>query len=144
VNNFSYRYEKILHLKTFIRKQREYEFSEIALLIEKMKLKIKEYSNFLENPPQAPEPDLEIQYRRYFDAIALEIKFLEGEIEKLLPEYNKRKDRYISARKEERILEKLKEKRYNKYIAEFYHEESKVLDEISNNKYFENNIESNL
>ncbi len=137
MKNFSYRYEKILHLKTFIRKQKEYEFSEIALLIENMRNKIKEYKEFLENPPAAQDEQLELQYRRYFDAIAAEIKFLDGEIEKLLPEYNRRREKYIAAKKEERILEKLKEKRYNKYISDFYHEENKILDEISTNKYHE-------
>ncbi len=139
MKNFSYRYEKILHLKTFIRKQREYEFSEIALLIDKMRTKIKEYTEFLENPPQIPNANLELEYRRYYDAIAAEIKFLENEIQKLMPEYNKRKEKYIEARKQEKTLEKLKEKRYQKYLVDYFKEESKVLDEISTNKAYVKN-----
>jgi flagellar export protein FliJ len=137
MKNFSYRYEKILHLKSFIRKQRELEFSEIALIIEKMRGKILEYKEFLENPPPISDSSLDIEYRRYFDAIAAEIKFLEKEIEKLTPEYNRRKEKYIAARKEERILEKLKEKRHKTYIAEYFKEESKILDEISTRKFYE-------
>lgn len=139
MKNFSYRYEKILHLKTFVRKQREYEFSEIALLIDKMRTKIKEYTEFLANPPQIPNAELELEYRRYYDAIAAEIKFLENEIQKLMPEYNKRKEKYIEARKQEKTLEKLKEKRYQKYLADYFKEESKVLDEISTNKAYVKN-----
>ncbi len=137
MKGFSYRYEKILHLKTFIRKQRENEFSEIALLIEKMRNKIKEYKDFLSDTPNAPNFNLIIHYSRYFDAISSEIKFLEGEIEKLIPEYNRRKDLYIKARKEEKILEKLREKRYNKFLSDYYKEESKILDEISINKNYQ-------
>lgn len=137
MRNFSYRYEKILHLKSFIRKQRELEFSEIALIIEKMREKILEYKEFLENPPQISDSSLDLEYRRYFDAIAAEIKFLENEIEKLIPEYNRRKEKYIAAKKEERILEKLKEKRYKSYITEYFKEESKILDEISTRKFYE-------
>lgn len=137
MRNFSYRYDKILHLKTFKRKQKELEFSEIAQIIEKMRAKIIEYKDFLANPPEVTDPSLEIEYRRYYDAIAFEIKFLEKEIEKLTPEYNRRKQKYIEARKEERILEKLKEKRYEKYITEYFKEESKILDEISTNKFYE-------
>ncbi|MCR4421155.1 MAG: flagellar export protein FliJ [Exilispira sp.] len=137
MRNFSYRYEKILHLKSFIRKQRELEFSEIALIIEKMRGKILEYKEFLENPPQISDSSLDLEYRRYFDAIAAEIKFLENEIEKLTPEYNRRKEKYIAAKKEERILEKLKEKRYKSYITEYFKEESKILDEISTRKFYE-------
>lgn len=138
MKNFSYRYEKILHLKTFIRKQKELEFSEIALLIENMRAKILEYKDFLNNPPEIENSSLELEYRRYFDAIAAEIKFLENEIEKLMPEYNRRKEKYILARKEERILEKLKEKRYKSYISDYFKEESKILDEISTNKAYNN------
>ncbi|NMC67609.1 MAG: hypothetical protein GYA61_05215 [Spirochaetales bacterium] len=137
MRNFSYRYEKILHLKSFIRKQRELEFSEIALIIEKMRGKILEYKEFLENPPQISDSSLDLEYRRYFDAIAAEIKFLENEIEKLTPEYNRRKEKYIAAKKEERILEKLKEKRYKSYITDYFKEESKILDEISTRKFYE-------
>lgn len=140
MRKFSYRYDKILHLKSFIRKQREYEFSEIALLIEKMRNKIKEYNEFLLNPPQTFKLELELEYRRYFDAIAAEIKFLKNEIEKLMPEYNKRKEKYLLARKEEKILEKLKEKRYEKYLEDYFKEESRILDEISTSLSNENYI----
>lgn len=138
MKSFSYRYEKILNLKKFIRKQKEIEFSEVALLIEKMRNKIKEYQDFLDNPPEVSDTKLELEYRRYYDAIAAEIKFLENEITKLMPEYNRRKEKYIAAKKEEKILEKLKERRYKKYLEDYYKEEAKILDEISTSKSYNN------
>ncbi len=133
---FSFRYEKLLHMKSFIRRQKEIEFSEIASLIENMKSKIRDYTDFLLNPPEIKDPDLELNYRKYFDAIAAEIRYLNNRIDELTPEYNRRKAIYIEAKKEEKIMEKLKEKRYQKYYKESLLEESKMFDEVGTTEFY--------
>lgn len=138
MKKFKYPYEKILALKSFIKREKEIAFSEIAFKINRLKNQIKERKDYLLNQKiqnSSKNITLEIFKRRYNDRLAKEIKLFEEEIESLMDEYNRRKEEYIKAKQQEQIYEKLKEKMFKNYKMEFFKEENKVLDEVGTNNF---------
>ncbi|KAF2956694.1 flagellar export protein FliJ [Marinitoga sp. 38H-ov] len=79
------------------------------------------------------------QWRSYLESLENK-KVKLGEIyrEKLADEEEKRQ-RYLEARKERVILEKLKKRKFEEYKIEFQREENRNLDEIGIQMYYRNN-----
>jgi flagellar FliJ protein len=79
------------------------------------------------------------QWRAYLESLEKE-RIRLGEIyrEKLAIEEEKRQ-KYLEARKERVILEKLKERKFEEYKIEYQREENRNLDEIGIQMYYRNN-----
>lgn len=136
MKRFRYPYDKILSLKSFIKKEKEMAFSEIAFKINKLKNQVREKRDFLLNQNDIYKNNkMEIFKRLYNDRIAQEIILLENEIESMMEEYDRRRKEYIKAKQQEQIYEKLKEKMFREYKNEFYKEENKLLDEVGTNNF---------
>lgn len=141
MKKFSYNFEKILKLKEFIKKEKEEEFVKISSKIDALKVKINQNNFILLNSSRDfSNPFLALFTTKYFDRLAKENELYEEEIESLMDEFNKKKDEYIKAKIEEEKFKKLKEKKFDNFKKEFFKEEQKFLDEISNQNYLNKQI----
>ncbi len=111
---------------------------ELAACEEKARLAQADYQKRLEGRLQ---PQLLLEYQRYG-------AFLNGEIQRaatVLQEANQKvttaRESLITATKERKALEKLKEKAYQDYLQKELREENKFLDELGTGRYLrrENN-----
>jgi flagellar FliJ protein len=71
----------------------------------------------------------------YVKNLDAQVEKKEVELEKIIEIENERRKRLNEAIKEEKIILKLKEKKYEEYKQELNKEETKFLDEIATNKF---------
>ncbi len=132
---FTYRLEPILNIRAFRTNQAKEELAKILRLRYRKEQIIEEkkkYKNNLLVAKYSSGKASDIQARIAHKA------FVEQEIEKYAQEKNQlleieklRQNKYIEAKKNEMILEKLKEKKLEEYKAETQKEESNFIDEIA-------------
>jgi len=135
---FNFKYNSILKLRTEkVNQAQELLFQAERIKIEKQKI-ITEYKNYINgllNNNTNKNKISELQN------IAYHKQFINNEIEKLEKEkvqideiISLRRNKLNEAMKDEKVLEKLKEKKLNSYKEELNKEETKFLDEISMKK----------
>jgi flagellar FliJ protein len=135
---FNFKYNSILKLRTEkVNQAQELLFQAERIKIEKQKI-ITEYKNYINgllNNNTNKNKISELQN------IAYHKQFINSEIEKLEKEkvqideiISLRRNKLNEAMKDEKVLEKLKEKKLNSYKEELNKEETKFLDEISMKK----------
>jgi len=135
---FNFKYNSILKLRTEkVNQAQELLFQAERIKIEKQNI-ITEYKNYINgllnnNTNNNKISDLQnIAYHKQF--INSEIEKLEKEKVQIDEIISLRRNKLNEAMKDEKVLEKLKEKNLNSYKEKLNKEETKFLDEISMKK----------
>jgi flagellar FliJ protein len=79
-------------------------------------------------------------YSLYISKLAKNIELQNKNVKEASDNVDKYREDLIKIVKERKILEKLKEKKYNEYLSELGKDEQKRMDEIVSYKYTENEI----
>lgn len=135
---FNFKYNSILKLRAEkVNQAQELLFQAERIKIEKQKI-IAEYKNYINGLLNNNTKNYKISD---FQNIAYHKQFINSQIEKLEKEkvqideiISLRRNKLNEAMKDEKVLEKLKEKKLNSYKEELNKEETKFLDEISMKK----------
>lgn len=135
---FYYQLESLLNIKAYKVKEIEESIAKILYFRTQTENEIskqQEYLRTLLRSKNGHTTALEIQTRQHHS------KFVEEEIAKLRQQLERiieiemiLRQRLTQAMKEEKVLEKLKERKLNEYNEEIKKEETKTLDEISIHK----------
>ncbi len=140
---FSYRLESLLNFKSFKVKELEETIQKILYYKIQTENEIRkniEYLESLNNNKNGHFKALEIQALNYHkDCVKDEIENLRKELERIIEIENIFRQRLTEAMKEEKVLQKLKEKQYETYMYEVNREETKLLDEITIQKEIRKN-----
>ncbi len=140
---FSYRLESLLNFKSFKVKELEETIQKILYFKIQTEHEISkniEYLESLNNQKNGHFRALEIQALNYHkEYIKDEIANLRKELERIIEIENIFRQRLTEAMKEEKVLQKLKEKQYENYMYEVNREETKLLDEITIQKEIRKN-----
>ena len=84
-----------------------------------------------------------VQYASYTDGLLSEINRQRGEIEKLARLADEHREKLIEITRDKKILEKLKEKRFEEYRRKLRQVEQKFMDEISSRNFHNGMSENN-
>ncbi len=132
---FIYRLESLLNLKSFKVKEIEESIQKVLYYKVQTEDEIRrneEYLRELNSTPNGYHKALEIQALNYHkDYIKEEIKELRNELARIVEIENLLRTRLVEAMKEEKVLQKLKERQYEEHVFLINQEETKLLDEIS-------------
>lgn len=135
---FKYRLESLLNIKAQKVKEIEEAIAKILYFRIECEEEIAEQEKYLRNFLQTKNGmaiALEIQARLYHrEFIEEEIARLRKQLERIIEIEMIFRQRLVEAMKEEKVYEKLKERKFNEYNEEVKREETKILDEISINK----------
>ena len=119
---FTYRLEPLLNLRAFRTDQAKEELAKILRLRFRKEQIIAEKAEYKQNLISTKYTSGKVSD---IQARIAHKSFVEKEIEKL------RQNKYIEAKKDEMILEKLKEKKFEEYKEEIQKEESNFIDEVA-------------
>jgi len=140
---FSYRLESLLNLKTFKVKEIEETLQKVLyyrIQTEEEIRKNQEYLALLNNNPNGHFKAIEIQALNYHkDYVKDEIENLRSQLARIIEIENILRQKLAEAMKEEKVLQKLKERQFEAYIYEVNRDETKLLDEISIQKEIRKN-----
>lgn len=144
MKKFKFRYEKILKMKADAVEEVKNKLSKLnyelsikennleKLFAERDKF-FSDNNSLLEKGCSAGElkriNEFTSFYRKNIDSLKYEIRKLKNEIDKVM-------DELTEAVKEEKIMEKLKEKEFNEYLENIEKSESKIVEEIVNYSNF--------
>lgn len=135
---FKYRLESLLNIKAQKVKEIEEAIARILYFRKESEEEIAEQEKYLRNFLQTKNgmtTALEIQARQYHrEFIEEEIARLRKQLERIIEIEMIFRQRLVEAMKEEKVYEKLKERKFNEYNEEVKREETKILDEITINK----------
>lgn len=136
---FSFRLEPLLNIKAFRAKQAKEELMAILYLRTKKESEIEERNNYLSSLFEHKliySKASEIQaFWYHINYVKEQIANLENEKKQLIEIENLKREKFNAAMKEEKILEKLKEKKRQAYFEDINREEIKQLDEIAQKKF---------
>lgn len=132
---FTYRLEPLLKLRSFKTSQAKEELARVLRLRFKKDEFIQEkqnYKNVILSHKYTSGKVSDIQARlAHKSFVELEIEKAQRDRNQLLEIENLRRNKFIEAKKDEMILEKLKEKKLEEYKNELLKEESNFIDEIA-------------
>lgn len=139
MDNYKFSMEKILNLRESQEKEKmeKMAFVQNELLIQNKELEGLLYAQKLAREEQKKVTNIgDLKYKSmYCSKIKKDIKVQDKKIEKTKIKLDKKRKDLISAQKDRKIMEKLKEKDKLKYIARVRQEEQKELDEIAVLRY---------
>ncbi|ROL59563.1 hypothetical protein D9V87_04795 [Bacteroidetes/Chlorobi group bacterium MS-B_bin-24] len=140
---FSYRLETFLNLKTFKVKEIEENIQKVLYYRTQTEEEIRknqEYLAMLNNNRNGHFKAIEIQALNYHkEAVKDEIENLRSQLARIIEIENILRQRLVEAMKEEKVLQKLKERQFEAYMYEVNREETKLLDEITVQKEIRKN-----
>jgi flagellar FliJ protein len=140
---FSYRLETFLNLKTFKVKEIEENIQKVLYYRTQTEEEIRknqEYLSMLNNNRNGHFKAIEIQALNYHkEAVKDEIENLRSQLARIIEIENILRQRLVEAMKEEKVLQKLKERQFEAYMYEVNREETKLLDEITVQKEIRKN-----
>lgn len=140
---FKYQFETILNLKTRMEDMKKGELKLALDRLEKEKEKLIELNKDKEIQYEVVKEkqknkftaeDLKL-FNNYIDALNKKINYQETMVAKEEKKVNKVREELIKASKEKRMFEKLKEKKLEEYMQEYYAGEQQVVDNIVSFKY---------
>jgi len=136
---FTYRLEPILSIRSHLAQKAKEELIYIVSLRNQKEFEIenkKEYLHKLNKIKFISSKAKNLQTMVFHKlSVSDEIKILDKEKQQLLEIEAVKLTKYYEAKKEEKILEKLKEKQFSNYFLESRKEEVKILDELSITRY---------
>ena len=140
---FSYRLETFLNLKTFKVKEIEENIQKVLYYRTQTEEEIRknqEYLAMLNNNRNGHFKAIEIQALNYHkEAVKDEIENLRSQLARIIEIENILRQRLVEAMKEEKVLQRLKERQFEAYMYEVNREETKLLDEITVQKEIRKN-----
>ncbi|MGB9771294.1 MAG: flagellar export protein FliJ [Candidatus Kapaibacteriota bacterium] len=140
---FTYRLESLLNLKSFKVKEIEESIQKVLYYRYQTEAEIKkneDYLSSLNKHKNGSFKAIEIQALTYHkECIKEEIKELRQQLTRIDEIENILRMRLVEAMKEEKVLQKLKEKEFETYKVALNKEETKHLDEIAIHKELRNN-----
>lgn len=140
---FKYQFETILNLKMRMEDMKKGELKLALDRLEKEKEKLIELNKDKEiqyevvkekQKDKFTAEDLKL-FNNYIDALNKKINYQETMVAKEEKKVNKVREELIKASKEKRMFEKLKEKKLEEYMQEYYAGEQQVVDNIVSFKY---------
>lgn len=140
---FKYQFETILNLKMRMEDMKKGELKLALDRLEKEKEKLIELNKDKEIQYEVVKEkqknkftaeDLKL-FNNYIDALNKKINYQETMVAKEEKKVNKVREELIKASKEKRMFEKLKEKKLEEYMQEYYAGEQQVVDNIVSFKY---------
>jgi len=142
---FVYRLESLLNLKSFKVKEIEEAIQKVMYYRYQTEDEIKkneEYLASLNGQKNGSFKAIEIQALNFHkECVKEEIRELGEQLQRILEIENILRLRLVDAKKEEKVLQKLKEKEYEMYKVAVNKEETKILDEIPLQKEIRNKNE---
>lgn len=143
MRRFDYRLEKLLEVKAYAEKTRSLELAEVtgrwfktSDSIESLKRMKKEVLSLrFKGEKYSINVDSLSFAENQISAIKVKIKNLENELEKITIEQNKMREIYVSALKEKKTIEKLKEKKQVLHMKNEKSRENRVLEDIVMTSY---------
>ena len=140
---FKYQFETILNLKTRMEEMKKSELKIALARLEKEKNKLenlkkdkeKEYETLKEKQKEKfTSEDLRL-FNNYMSALNNKINIQITVVAKEENKANKVREELIKVSKEKKMFEKLKEKKLEEYMHEYYAQEQQVTDNIVSFKY---------
>lgn len=140
---FKYQFETILNLKTRMEEMKKSELKLALARLEKEKIKLenlkkdkeKEYETLKEKQKEKfTSEDLRL-FNNYISALNNKINIQITVVAKEENKANKVREELVKVSKEKKMFEKLKEKKLEEYMHEYYAQEQQVTDNIVSFKY---------
>jgi len=140
---FKYQFETILNLKIRMEDMKK---GELKLAIDKLEKEKEKLNHLIKEKEMQYEIVKEKQKERftaedlrlfnnYINALSKKIDYQTNIVEKEEKKVDKIREELIKASKEKRMFEKLKEKKLEEYMREYYASEQQVVDNIVSFKY---------
>jgi len=141
---FVFKFEKLLKIREFEKDKVENQLAKLQFELNKEQQKLKdlylmlrEYNLKLKNSLKGNLNINEINSVRYYlEKIDKEIDIQKKIIIQINNEVSTKKKQLIRAVQKVKILDKLREKKYESYLKKMDYIESNVLDEIGTNQYY--------
>ena len=140
MKRFEFKLQKLLELRAIKEKEIQGELAQILGIQNRERLRQKEYrEKVLGEKDKYREKVLSGKYS-YMDALMFErfvefadrvIALSQDKIDSMEPEIAKIRERLIEASRERKVIEKLKEKRWNEYVYEMNREIGKENDDMN-------------
>jgi flagellar FliJ protein len=135
---FRFRLENVLRYRRLIEEIKEKELASIRAQIHRQKQKIelieKEEANIMSELRLMNQKNLDLIairiHQNYLSFLKRRIMYEKDVLNLLLQKEKQKLDEYIEARKNTRVLERLKERRFAQWQYEVDREEQKFLDDI--------------
>lgn len=141
---FTYRLESLLNLKSFKVKEIEESIQKVLYYRYQTEHEIQKNEDYLASlngQRNGSFKAIEIQALNYHkETVKEEIKELKLQLERIVEIENILRNRLVEAMKEEKVLQKLKEREYEDYKMALNKEETKLLDEITIQKEVRKNF----
>jgi len=143
MKKFSYKLEPVLRVKHFREKRLMLEYSKVAGKMEAFRNQIyesdqliKKHSDDASRVMAGKVFDLQEEklLRSYYTELQKKKEMAKEQISGYEEEFNRQKSIIENARRERRLLEILREKKYEQYRIEMQREEMKMLDEFNANR----------
>lgn len=135
--DFNFRLEKVLNYKKTLEdyKKSQYGIAQKKLFDEEDKLaKFNKYKNIVKNEKNQTVTKTNIgnlaMYNNYINDLSRKIKLQERIVNKTRKDAEEAKEEMITAVKEKKIFEKLKEQEYEEYLYQLKRDEEKQTDAI--------------
>lgn len=140
---FKFQFQSILDLKARLEELKKAKLGEVTeiLNLEMDKLTIlndekkKQFKLMKEKNDTGFTPNELISYNNYMERLKKSISIQEIVVEKAREAVEKARQELISASKERKMFEKLKEKKMEEYWEEYYRKEQITLDEIASYRH---------
>ena len=138
MKKFKFRLQKVADTKARQEKQKSVELARLFLELENQKQELRNLNFELENVQQevfgktvsgAPAKEI-LEYQRYIEKLQQDIHEQQQRVLDLEEKIEQVQAALLKINKEKKILERLREKRYLKYLQEQSREEQKLLDEM--------------
>lgn len=141
---FNFRLQRVLDIKKHKEEEKKQELAKLLLKYKKeeallfyLKDNQTKYQNKLREKQRGAMDIFEmIFYYTYLYKLSYDIKNQQDILRKLETEINNKREEVISASKERKIFEKLKDKKFSQWKQEQNLQEQKFLDEIGIVKYY--------
>lgn len=141
---FNFRLQKVLDIKKHKEEEKKQELAKLLLKYKKeeallfyLKDNQTKYQNKLREKQRGAMDIFEmIFYYTYLYKLSYDIKNQQDILRKLETEINNKREEVISASKERKIFEKLKDRKFSQWKQEQNLQEQKFLDEIGIVKYY--------
>jgi flagellar FliJ protein len=135
---FRFRLENVLRYRKLIEEIKEKELASIRAQIHRQKQKIelleKEHTNIINELKLMKQKTFDLSavriYQSYLSFLKRRIMYEKDVLALLYQKEKKKLEEYIEARKNTRVLERLKERRFAQWQYEVDREEQKFLDDI--------------
>ena len=145
MKRFNFRLQRVLDIKNTIEEAMRRDFlaarAELQKMVDKLKEIVRTLARYQNKLHALEKKGIDLQeinfYYRYFQSLEGQISYQNRMIGIAREEMEKRRSILVEAVKERRILERLKERKFEQYLFEAGKEEQFTIDEISGGKFFQ-------